>query len=220
MRKLLWPALLCCMFCLQGCFEIIEQIVLKNDGSGSLQLVLNMSKSKTKLNSIMKMKTVNGHKVPDKNEIRQQAANIEKDIRSIPGISNVKYTLDFENFIATLNLDFRSVNNINAGIKKLAEKQKDPKPVEKSFEYDIAAKTFSRLNKFLIKEEYDKMSTADKEIFATANYTGIFRFESTVAVASNKESKLSADKKAVMLKLNALDIISNKRSIENKIQLQ
>jgi hypothetical protein len=220
MKKLLWPALLCCMLSLQSCFEVIEQLVLKSDGSGSLQLVLNMSKSKTKLNSIMKMKTVNGHKVPGRNEIRDHAANIEKDIKSIPGLSNVKLSLDFENYIATLNCDFKNVNSINAGIKKMTEKQKDAKPAEGSFEYDIAAKTFSRLNKFLIKEEYDKMSAADKEIFATANYTSIFRFETAITGTTNKESKISADKRAVMLKLNALDIISNKRSIENKIQLK
>ena len=63
------------------------------------------------------------------------------------------------------------------------------------------------------------MSNADKEIFATANYTGIFKFESDVATTANIESKTSANKKAVMLKLNVLDIITNKKSIENKINL-
>jgi hypothetical protein len=37
--------------------------------------------------------------------------------------------------------------------------------------------------------------------------------------ASNKETKISPSKKALMLKLNALDIITEKRSIENKITL-
>ena len=63
------------------------------------------------------------------------------------------------------------------------------------------------------------MSNADKEVFATANYTAIYKFESTVASASNKDAAISPGKKAVMLKLNALDIIMNKKSIENKINL-
>jgi hypothetical protein len=220
MRKLIYLALLSATLMLQSCFEIIEQLVMKSDGSGNLQLVLNMSKSKTRLNSIMKMKTVNGHKVPDQNEIRQKLADIEKDIKATPGISNVKTSLDFENFIVTLTCDFTSVNSLNTGIRNLAEKSKNKKPVENSFEYDIAGKTFSRLNKFLIKDEYDKMSNADKEIFATANYTNIFRFDTEVISTSNRDSKIAANKKAVMLKLNALDIISNKKSIENKIKLK
>ena len=193
---------------------------MKADGSGNLQLVLNMSKSKTRLNSIMKMKTVNGHKVPDQTEISQKVADFEKDIKAAPGISNVRTVLDFENFMATFTCDFSSVNSLNTGIKNLAEKSKNKKPVENSFEYDLAGKTFSRLNKFLFKEEYDKMSNADKEIFATANYTNIFRFDTEVISASNKDSKIAANRKAVMLKLNALDIISNKKSIENKIKLK
>ena len=220
MRKLFYLFLLSGTLMLQSCFEIIEQLVIKGDGSGNLQLVLNMSKSKTRLNSIMKMKMVNGHKVPDQNEIRQKVADLEKDIKATPGISNVKTVLDFDNFIGTLTCDFASVNNLNTGIKNLAEKSKNKKPVENSFEYDITGKTFSRLNKFLVKDEYDKMSNSDKEIFATANYTNIFRFDTEVISASNKDSRIAANKKAVMLKLNALDIISNKKSIENKIKLK
>lgn len=208
------------MLLLQSCFEIIEQLDLKTDGSGKLQLVLNMSKSKTRLNSIMKMKTVNGHRVPDQDEIRRKLVDFEKDLKAAPGITNVKTSLDFENFIITLNCDFVNVNSLNTGIKKIAEKSKNKNPLQNSFDYDIAGKTFSRLNKFLIKDEYDKMSNADKEIFATANYTNIFRFDTEVISASNRDSKIAANKKAVMLKLNALDIISNKKSIENKIKLK
>jgi uncharacterized protein YeeX (DUF496 family) len=63
------------------------------------------------------------------------------------------------------------------------------------------------------------MSNADKEIFSGASYTGIFRFQNEVAASSNSESKVAANKKAVMLKQNVLDIITNKKSIENKITL-
>ena len=58
-----------------------------------------------------------------------------------------------------------------------------------------------------------------KEVFATANYTAIFKFESAVSAASNKETRIAPSKKAVMLKLNTLDVITEKKSIENKINL-
>ena len=87
---------------LQGCFEILEQVFVKADGSGTFQLVLNMSRSKTKINSIMKMKQVNGHDVPSKEDIAQKTAEIEKTIKATQCISNVSTKLDFDNFIAKI----------------------------------------------------------------------------------------------------------------------
>ncbi|MBL0359081.1 MAG: hypothetical protein IPP72_20440 [Chitinophagaceae bacterium] len=112
------------------------------------------------------------------------------------------------------------MNSLNNAVKNIGGKEKNKEPgIEKSYEYNIAGNTFSRLNKFSLKDEYQKLSNADREIFATANYTGIFRFEKEVAAASNKESKVAGNKKAVMLTQNALDIITSKKSIENKITL-
>ena len=205
---------------LQSCFEIVEQVFIKEDGSGTFELVLNMSKSKTKINSIMKMKKVNGHEVPDKEEIAKKVNDLEKTIQHTPGISNVKTSLDFDNYIATLSCSFNKVSNLNAAVKNIGNKEKTNNPaLEKSYDYDAAGKLFSRLNKFSLKDEYYKMSNADREIFATANYTSIFRFVTDVTAASNKESKVAGNKKAVMLKLNALDVITGKKSIENKINL-
>lgn len=179
-----------------------------------------MSRSKTKINSIMKMKKVNGHDVPTKEDIQTKAADIEKTIKKTTGITNVKTVLDFENYIATFTCSFNNVNNLNNAVKNIGDKEKNPQPgAEKNYAYDAAAKTFHRLSRFSLKEEYNKLSTADREIFATATYTGIFRFQQAVSAVSNKESKIAGNKKAVMIKQNALDIITNKKSIENKISL-
>jgi len=220
LKRLLQLALLLPVLSLQSCFDIIEDIALNANGSGTFKLTLNMSRSKTKINSLMKMKTVNGHDVPTKAEIKNKTSGIESTIKKTPGISNVKTSLDFENFIATITCNFANVRSLNDAVKNINTKEKNTKPgIEKIYEYDAATKTFSRLNKFSLKDEYQKLSVADREVFETANYTGIFRFTNNVTAASNIESKTSANKKAVMLKQNALDIITNKKSIENKITL-
>jgi hypothetical protein len=212
--------LACTAFTLQSCFDIVEDVSVQPDGSGHFKLVLNMSRSKTKINSIMKMKKVNGHDVPTKEDIQAKAADIEKTIKKTTGITNVKTVLDFENYIATFTCHFNNVNSLNNAVKNIGDKEKSPQPgAEKNYEYDAAAKTFHRLSRFSLKEEYNKLSTADREIFATATYTGIFRFQQVVSAVSNKESKIAGNKKAVMMKQNALDIITNKKSIENKISL-
>lgn len=220
MKLTAYLLLFSCLIVFQSCFEIIEQLFLKDDGSGNFQLVVNLSKSKTKLNSIIKMKTVNGHDVPGKDEIRSQVSEIERTVGKTPGISAVKTSVDFDNYIATINCNFTKVSQLNAAVKNIYDSEKGKlKGVEKTYEYDATTGLFTRLNKFSLAEDYKKMSNADKEIFATANYTTIYKFDKSVAAASNKETKIAPNKKAVMLKLNALDIITNKKTVENKINL-
>ena len=218
MKTAAYLLLFSCLITLSGCFEIVEQVFLKADGSGDFQLVLNLSKSKTRLNSIMKMKTVNGHDVPSKEEIKYRLSEIEKTVAKTPGISNVKTSVDFDNFITSISCHFKNVARLNDAVKNIYTKENASKKApEKVYEY--SAGVFERLNRYSFKDDYRKLSNADKEIFATANYTSIFKFEQAVSAASNTETKIAPSKKAVMLKLNALDIIHEKRSIENKINL-
>jgi len=218
MKTAAYLLLFSCLITLSGCFEIVEQVFLKADGTGNFQLVLNLSRSKTRLNTIMKMKTINGHDVPSKEEIKNRIAEIEKTVAKTPGISSVKTSVDFDNFITSISCDFKNVARLNDVVKNIYTKENASKKApEKIYEYH--AGVFERLNNYSFKDDYKKLSNADKEIFATANYTAVFKFESTVAGASNTQTRIAPSKKAVMLKLNALDVIHEKRSIENKINL-
>ncbi|HNA00980.1 MAG: hypothetical protein E6Q41_00725 [Cyclobacteriaceae bacterium] len=218
MRTVASLFLFVCLISLTGCFEIVEQLFLKTDGSGDFQMVLNLSKSRTRLNSIMKMKTINGHDVPSKEDIRYRLSEIEKTVSKTAGISNVKTSIDFDNFIASINCSFKNVAALNNAVKNIYLKENAGKKApEKIYEYN--AGVFQRWNKYSFKDDYTKLSNADKEVFATANYTAIFKFESAVSAASNKETRIAPSKKAVMLKLNTLDVITEKKSIENKINL-
>lgn len=220
MKAAAYLLLFSCLIFFQSCFEIVEQVFVKADGSGNFQLVLNLSKSKTRLNSIIKMKTINGHEVPSKEEIKRKITDIEKTVSKTAGLSQVKTSVDFDNYIAGISCNFTKVTQLNDAVKNifLKENAKEKAP-EKIYEYNTTAKVFERFNSFSFKDEYKKLSNADREIFATANYTAIFKFENSVAAAVNKETKIAPSKKAVMLKLNALDVIHEKRSIENKINL-
>ena len=220
MPRIIYLILISCTVFLQGCFDIIEQLYVKDDASGNYQLTLNLSRSKTRINSFIKMKTVNGHKVPSRDEISRKLKEVEGKVASTPGLSAVKTSIDFDNYIITLNCNFKDVKQLNAAIRNNDETSgKVAEARAKSFGYDAAAKLFSRFNKFPVRESYNKMSNADKEIFSTATYTSVYRFDSPVIVQSNPDSKLSPSKKAVMIKLNILDIISGKKSFENTIKL-
>jgi hypothetical protein len=220
MKTTSYLLLFSCLILFQSCFEIIEQVFLKKDGSGDFQLVLNLSKSKTRLNSIIKMKTINGHEVPEKYEIKNKIVEIEKTVSKTAGLSNVKTNVDFDNYIANISFNFNKVSQVNDAVKNVYDKENGKgKTPENIYDYNKTGSLFTRLNLYSFKDEYKKLSNADKEVFATAIYTSIFKFEASISAVSNKETKISPSKKAVMLKLNALDIITGKRSVENKITL-
>ncbi len=217
---ILFPVFLLLTFLLQGCFEIVEKLDLHDNGSGSFQFIVNMSKSKTKINSIMKMKTINGRPVPSRQDITNKVADIKNTLAQCKGITNVTSQLDLENYIATVKCSFDKIENLNLAFRKVAAKQKSKaNDIQDSYAYQPLAKMFTRFGNFSLKTEYDKMSNADKEIFNDANYTGIMRFDSEVKTTTNNNSKIASDKKAVMLSESVLDIITKKKSIENTITL-
>lgn len=220
MRRIFYLLLICSSFFLQGCFDIIEQLSIKRDGNGNFELIINLSRSKTQINSMMKMKTVNGHSVPTKSEIEEAAQNLKNKLESVPGISLVKTDLDLKNFIGKLTFNFSEIGQVNLALQKMGEKVKDQQQGFKEiFMYDPSTHIFSRINKFALGEAYRKMSIADREIFASSTYTTIYRFEEEVKSTSNANSKIAVNKRAVMLKSSALDLIKGRKTINNQITL-
>ena len=196
MKNIIPVSLLIMLISFTSCFEIVEQVFIKKDGSGNIQFTLNLSKSKTKINSIRQMKAINGHDVPSEYEIKQKVKEIEKSAGKTKSITDVKTTLDLDNYIATITCNFDNVNQVNNIAKNIAKNESDAKYLEKIYNYDATNNTFERLNKVSVKKDYNKMSNADKEVFATANYTAIYKFENTIASASNADAKISPSKKA------------------------
>lgn len=217
-RHFLFLLLIPCL--LQSCFEVIEQLQLKDDGSGSYQLTLNMSQSKTRLSSIMKLKTINDHTVPAKGEILERLDDVKAELSATSGISNVKTSMDFSNFICVVSLDFSNVTQLNKAIHNVkVHENATGALLNDDFSYDAKEKIFQRKNVYSFKDVYGKMSNADKEVFTAASFTGIYKFDSEVSSVSNSDAKISASKKAVMLKLNAAAILKQKKSIDNKIKI-
>lgn len=193
---------------------------MKADGSGEYAVILNASKSKTRLQSISKMETINGKKVPKKSEIESKVNQASNVFKSVPGISNVKTSLDFDNFIIKLSCNFKKIENINAGLEQLKAKNIIGKTVPTQlYKQNAAEKTFIRNKIGSYKNEYDKLSKADKEVFSDATYTSILQFENVIKSQSNNSYTVSPNKKAIKLNGNILDFILQKKQIQNTISL-
>lgn len=203
---------------LTSCFDILDKVNVKADGSGEYSLILNASKSKTRLASISKMETINGKKVPKKAEIETKINDAARIFKSVPGISNVKTSMDFDNYIIKLSCNFQKIENINTGLEQLKTKNILGKMIPTQiYSNNPTKKTFTRNKINTFKSDYDKLSTADKEVFTNAKYVSILQFENTVRSQSNNSYQLSPNKKAMKLEGSILDFILQKKQIQNTI---
>ncbi|UWX59742.1 hypothetical protein N0B40_15135 [Chryseobacterium oranimense] len=206
---------------LTSCFDILDKVNVKADGTGEYTIILNASKSKTRLASISKMETINGKKVPKKAEIESKINEAARIFKGIPGISNVKTTTDFDNYIIKLSCNFKKIENINAGLEQLKAKNILGKMVPTQiYSQNLEKKSLTRNKVNTFKADYDKLGKADKEIFNNARYTSVMQFENTVKSQTNNSYLLAPNKKAVKLEADILDLIFQKKQLQNTILFQ
>lgn len=206
---------------LTSCFDILDKVNVKADGSGEYTLILNASKSKTRLASISKMETINGRKVPKRPEIEAKVNEAAKIFKSTPGISNVKTSMDFDNYIIKLSCNFSKIENINAGLEQLKARNIIGKMIPTQiYNQNLAKKIFVRNKVNTFKSDYDKMSKADREIFNNARYISVLQFENAVKSQSNTAYSLSPNRKAVKMEANITDLILQKKPLQNTILFQ
>lgn len=218
MKRLYFIPLFCFVFLFQSCFEVIEEVQMKEDGSGHFNFVINLSQSKTKINSILKMEKINGYTIPTKEQIKNEVSKIATLAESTAGISNVAAKVDLTNYILSINLDFQKISNLNAAFSKLKNSKKlDPSLSTDYFTFEN--KKFIRNQKIPIKSLYQKLEKADKEIFQTAKYTSVYKFDSAIKSFSNQKATPSKSKKAIKLNGSVINVINGNEKIENTIIL-
>ncbi|MEM7484406.1 MAG: hypothetical protein AAF348_04285 [Bacteroidota bacterium] len=207
-----------------SCFDILEEINLNKDGSGTLLFTVNMSKSKTKIASLMLLDSVNGYKVPTEDDIELALNDVVKHLEKSEGISNIKKTKDFENYIFSVSCNFEDITSLNGITSELIKEQNRREKTSfntSNFAYDASQRVFERKFKYdsSIKKSFDYLKKEDKKVFQDASFTSIYRFQEPVRTASNSNAKIAPSKKAVMLRVDAMSFILGEKTIQNKIKL-
>jgi hypothetical protein len=218
MKKIYFIPLLCFVFMFQSCFEVIEEVKMKDNGSGHFNFVINFSQSKTKINSVLKMEKINGYDIPSKEEIKKEASRLETLAENTIGISNVKTNIDLTNYIFVVDLDFQKISNLNAVFLKLKNSKKIDPTITTDY-FTFADKKFVRSQKVPIKTLYDKLKKTDKEVFENAKYTSVYKFDTTIKSFSNKNATPSKSNKAIKLNSSVINVINGSEKIENTITL-
>lgn len=220
--KLFYSFLLILSFLgLTSCIEIIDDISLKNDGSGTLKYTINLSSSKVKINSILALDSLDGRKVPSIPEMEERIVSFKKKLSTKTGISNVTIESDFTNYIFKLQCDFTSVLALQNALKDVIEEESKEKNIPELdhnwLSWDGTKMTRS-IPEITVKKTKE-IKSEDIELMKQGNYTSITRFERPVEKFDNSAAVLSKNKMAVMIKTNPYALTQNSNILENIIYL-
>jgi len=223
MRKIIQTTFLFLFLCtFSSCFDVTEEIIMKNDGSGQLKIKIDLSQSKANLANYMNAGEINGVEIPTKSDIKKDLQKLKKTLSKTKGISKVKIKSDFEEFIFELNGNFTDAKALNKAINAAVKTfNQTPFPMRRFKHFEISQNKFTRLFQYtkerFTQEEYDGFSSVVRYLMESANVVSIYRFEKPIKTVSNKKANLSPSKKAVMLKGNIAEFVTGEKSLKNDI---
>ena len=210
------------MFGCSSCLEIIDDIKLNIDGSGTIKYTLNLSESKTKVNSILALDSLDGKKMPDLIKIKAKINEFEKLLRLEKGISNIHLEKDYENFMFRLSCDFKSISILQNSLKKVLNQINEENLTPKS-NFNWLGWNENKLEREIpeiSKNQLKKVPKKDLDKLRQGKYICITRFENEIIRLSNPKAKLSKNKKAVIILASPHDILFKPNSVHNLIELK
>lgn len=222
MRKLQLVILLFFASLLTGCIEIIDDLTLNLDGSGTFKYNLNLSSSKVKINSILALDSLDGKKVPSLDEIKLKVARIETQLNEQEGISNAEILTDYTNYVFKLSCDFNSLADLQNAMKKVIITENHNTPIPE-LDYNWLIFDDNKLERSVPEvtiEKSKEIKEKDRDLLKAGTYTSITRFESEVETFDNKNAILSANKKAVMIRTDPYSLTQNPQLLDNVIYLK
>jgi hypothetical protein len=186
-RKLSFVFAVSVVFLFSSCFEIIEEVNLNNDGSGSFCFTINMSQSKMDINAMLLLDSINGRAVPKVDDIKKLLSQMEVSLNQDPGLSEVKVLNNWHDYIFTVSGNFKDIKALNEAIRNtysiISKTSASPETVKDNFSF--GQKIFKRLYNLDVLGDYQSLSEKDKLVFKNAKYTSVYRFKSVVSSCSN-----------------------------------
>ena len=209
------------LFSFTSCIEIIDDVTVNNDGSGTMKYTINLSASKVKINSILALDSLDGKKVPSKDEIETKIASFIRKMKTKTGVSNVQMESNLTDFIFKFQCDFTSVAALQSAIKEVVEEETEDENL-KELDHNWMSWDGQKLVRSIPDvtiEKTKELKAEDIELLKTGNYTSITRFERAVDRFDNVNALLSKNKLAVMIKTNPYLLSQNYSLLENTIYL-
>lgn len=209
------------LFSLVSCVEIIDDISMNSDGSGTFKYVVNLSGSKVKVNSVLALDSLDGRRVPSIEEIKNIIAEYKVKLADKEGISNVKVETDFDNFILRFQCDFSNVLALQKAIREIViekDKSEDLKEINHIWLSWDGTK-LTRSVPSLTTETTKKFKGEDIEALKKGSYSTITRFDRQIEKSENPLAVIAPSKLACRIKTNPYELINNLKILENTIYL-
>ena len=204
---------------LTSCIEIIEDLKINLDGSGTFKYSVNLSQSKTKTSAILALDSLYGEKVPKIFEIKEKISLFKKTLQEQEGITNVIITEDYENYIVRIQCDFKNVELLEKGLKNTASKMYQTNEYNYDWIY-YKGKTLIRKTPVFNLDDIRKFGDKDIDKLKTGTYTSITRFANKIDTFENVNSVRSKSNMALMIKVSPDMLLINQNLLDNKITLK
>ena len=206
---------------LSSCIDIIDDVSINNDGSGTLKYTVNLSSSKIKINSILALDSLEGQKVPTIEEIKEKIASFQKKLESKPGISNVVMESNFTTYFFRIQCDFTNVVALQTALKEVIQEEIKDKNISELEQIWLSwdGQKLTRSIPDITLKKTKEFKAEDIELMKQGKYTSISRFERQVEKFDNTAAALSTNKMAVMIKTNPYALTQNSDILENIIYL-
>jgi len=204
-----------------SCIEIIDDLIINNNGSGIIKYTINLSSSKVKVNSILALDSLHGKKVPKIPEIKQKITAFKMHLSAQKGISNVLIDDNYTDFIFKFSCNFSSVQELQTALQESLAKIIEDKSIAESeakwIEWDGSVLTRSVPS--ITSEKFKRIDKKDDELLKQGTYTSITRFDRQIEKFDNEKSKLSKSLTALMLRVDTYSLKENEKLLENRIFL-
>lgn len=204
---------------LSSCIEIIDDLSMNNDGSGTAKYTINLSSSKIKANSYLALDSLNGKKVPSIQEIENKIAEYKVKLENKEGISNVIVETNFTDFIFKFQCDFENVQVLQKAIKEIVASENKSWVDDEFVWLNWTDNDLSRSTPQLSPSISSKIKQDDVELLKKGSYISITRFDKPIERISNPNAKISANRLAVMIRTNPYFLTQNTDILKNTIYL-
>lgn len=192
---------------LSGCFEIEEKATFQKDGSGSYTLEFHYKKG-----SDLYLELAEQSEYGEANAIFEV---LKEQLRSLKGISHLKYFADAEQGVEGITFHFSNLKSLNKAMQLKNNEKYFP---DNYFALD--GKTFRRSNTVHgffpndpdeeeiveLKEDLDDPEALG--LYESLVYRSVFTFDRTIATCSGKNTAISADGKEFSSAFTLLDFIN------------
>lgn len=232
-RRIIWAFCFCILTgCLYSCFEIKENIHIKEDGSGSYSFLMDMSQLKPLFAMSRDLQRSMGDTSaraktapPAPNPLLQMKSKfdaLQTKLEAVAGISDYKTICDTTTYMIGAQYTFSNIAALNNSINVLRNSSGNSTTIETNH-YSYENKRFEKINdisKANVTGSSTKNDSLTNELFKGARYTLTCTFDKKIKDVSNPIYFISADGKTLFYTGSLLEIMNQKTNIGNTVILQ